>query len=136
MNNKQPEVKEILAANLKDLMEANTYNQATLSARAKSRYGLKISQKTISNILKQEHSVSIKHIETLATVFDLTPGELISERLEVKKQNAAASKPDRQELYELIDKLPAAQEVLQWVDFFLRAILTSPMVKAAARLKK
>ena len=64
--------------------------------------------------------------------------EISSDQLTGKKtkSQAHARKEDRQELYELIDKLPAANDVLQWVELFIRAVLSSPMVKAANRVKK
>jgi antitoxin component HigA of HigAB toxin-antitoxin module len=75
--------RETLAINLQGLMTARGYNQDDVAERSEP-YG-RISQKTVSNILNQRHSVYLEQIDTLADTFGILPSDLISESLEIRK---------------------------------------------------
>jgi transcriptional regulator with XRE-family HTH domain len=83
---KQP-TRATLAGNLRALMTARGLDQLGLEAASEPHGG--ISQKTISNILNQRHSVYLEQLDTLADTFGITPSDLISDSLSITKRKRA-----------------------------------------------
>ena len=71
MSVKRPATRETLARNLAALMEQAGWNQVELSRRSG------VSQRQISNILRQESGCSVEHAEALARAFGLSGWHLI-----------------------------------------------------------
>lgn len=71
MTIKRPATRESLARNLKALMDEAGWNQVELSKRSG------VSQRQISNILRQETGCSIEHADALGKAFGLQGWHLI-----------------------------------------------------------
>jgi transcriptional regulator with XRE-family HTH domain len=83
---KQP-TRSILASNLASIMEAVGWTQTDLAKKSEKHGGL--SQKTISNILAERHSVYLEQLDTLADTLGLSPSQLVSESLKISPQKRA-----------------------------------------------
>lgn len=116
MNNKRLSVREILAQNLKDLMGKHHFKQKDVERKSGHPEPGSISQKTISNILSQEHSANIDQLDILSRVFGVDPAELISKGMEFVKFD-----PSVQSILETVKKIPRSN--LEQANMVLEAFI-------------
>jgi transcriptional regulator with XRE-family HTH domain len=80
---KRPATRETLARNLSALMDQAGWNQVDLSRRSG------VSQRQISNILRQQSGCSVEHADALARAFGLSGWQLIMPTLRKELQAGA-----------------------------------------------
>jgi transcriptional regulator with XRE-family HTH domain len=83
---KRPATRETLARNLRALMDEAKWNQVELSKRSG------ISQRQISNILRQETGCSIEHADAIAKAFGLQGWHLIMPTLRREIETGALAR--------------------------------------------
>ena len=106
-----PPARDVLAANLKALMEANpTYGTllALEKATATRGGGKKIGKTTLGNILAKKTPINLDYVEVLGKVFGMAPWQMLVPDLRPQNpQILKSTGPEEEALWKKLDELQA-----------------------------